>query len=202
MADDASDQLPVISLTDAASLKLHEVIGAHPNPVAGLRLQILGRTDEGFQHVLSLVEEGAEIEDDVVVEASDLRVFVEKRNTRYLDGIEIDFEDKGPDQSGLEFTNPTPLWFDERESQIHELFEQQINPQIAAHGGAISLLGVEGRTVYVEFSGGCVGCGMLDVTLKQGVEVAVKQQVEGIDDIVDSTDHASGNNPYYKPAKK
>ena len=202
MADDASDQLPVISLTDAASLKLHEVIGGHPNPVAGLRLQILGRTDEGFQHVLSLVEEGAEIEDDIVVEASDLRVFVEKRNTRYLDGIEIDFEEKGPDQSGLEFTNPNPLWFDERESQIHELFEQQINPQIAAHGGAISLLGVEGRTVYVEFSGGCVGCGMLDVTLKQGVEVAVKQQVDDIDDIVDSTDHASGNNPYYKPAKK
>ncbi len=200
MADEAKP--PVISFTDQASLKLHEVISNHPNPVAGLRLQILGRTDEGFQHVLSLVEEGAELDDDIVVEASDLRVFVETRNTRYLDGIEVDFEDKGPDESGLEFTNPNPQWFDEREAQIHTLFEQQINPQIASHGGMISLLEVRGRTAYVEFGGGCVGCGMLDVTLKQGVEVAVKQQVEDIDEIVDTTDHASGNNPYYKPAKK
>lgn len=202
MADEAAEQPPEITFTDAATLKLHEVINHHPNPVAGLRLQILGRTDDGFQHVLSLVEEGAEVEGDTVVEASDIRVFVESRNNRYLDGVEIHYEEKGPDQSGLEFTNPNPLWFDEREEQIHTLFEQQINPQIAAHGGAISLLEVRGRTAYVEFSGGCVGCGMLDVTLKQGVEVAVKQQVEGIDEIVDTTDHASGNNPYYKPSKK
>jgi Fe/S biogenesis protein NfuA len=202
MADDTEQQPPEIKFTDAATLKLHEVINHHPNPVAGLRLQILGRTDEGFQHVLSLVEEGAEVEGDTVVEASDIRVFVETRNSRYLDGVEIHFEEKGPDQSGLEFSNPNPQWFDEREQQIHELFERQINPQIASHGGAISLLEVRERTAYVEFSGGCVGCGMLDVTLKQGVEVAVKQQVEDIDEIVDTTDHASGNNPYYKPSKK
>lgn len=202
MADEAAEQPPEITFTEAATLKLHEVINHHPNPVAGLRLQILGRTEDGFQHVLSLVEEGAEVEGDTVVEAADIRVFVESRNLRYLDGVEIHYEEKGPDQSGLEFTNPNPLWFDEREEQIHTLFEQQINPQIAAHGGTISLLEVRGRTAYVEFGGGCVGCGMLDVTLKQGVEVAVKQQVEGIDEIVDTTDHASGNNPYYKPSKK
>jgi Fe/S biogenesis protein NfuA len=202
MTDETTEPTPSISLTNAASLKLHEVINHHPNPVAGLRLQILGRTDDGFQHVLSLVEEGAEIDDDTIVEAGEIRVFVETRNNRYLDGVEIDFEEKGPDQSGLEFTNPNPLWFDEREFQIQQLFDEQINPQIASHGGAISLLGVDGRTAYVEFSGGCVGCGMLDVTLKQGVEVALKEQVKDIDDIVDSTDHASGNNPYYKPSKK
>ena len=106
MADEAKP--PVISFTDQASLKLHEVISNHPNPVAGLRLQILGRTDEGFQHVLSLVEEGAELDDDIVVEASDLRVFVETRNTRYLDGIEVDFEDKGPDRERPRIHEPEP----------------------------------------------------------------------------------------------
>ena len=136
------------------------------------------------------------------VEAGGIRVYVESRDASYLNDLEIDFFDDGEGNQGLEFRNPNPLWRDPREFQLQDLFDQQINPQIASHGGMISLISVQGRTAYVEFGGGCVGCGMLDVTLKQGVEVAVKDQIPEIDDIVDITDHNQGENPYYKPAKK
>jgi IscR-regulated protein YhgI len=193
-----------IRFTDEAHAKLSEVIDNHPNPVAGLRLTIQGREGGKIQHLLSLVEEGAQVEDDLEVddEQGALRVFVSSRDAAYLDNIEIHYFDDQAGNAGLEFRNPNPLWSDPREFAIQQLFDEHINPQIAAHGGVISLLGVEGRTAYVEFGGGCVGCGMLNVTLKQGVEVAVKENVADIDEIVDVTDHQSGTNPYYKPSKK
>ncbi len=194
---------PEIRFTDDAAEKLAEVIGNHPNPVAGLRLQILGRAEGQFQHVLSLVEDGAQIEDDIVVETDDgIRVFVERMNAKYLDGVEINYADKGPGRTGLEFSNPNPLWMDEREELVQRIFDEQVNPAIAAHGGIVNLLAVDGDTAYVQFGGGCQGCGMVNVTLQQGVEVAVKELVPSIEHIVDATDHQSGTNPYYQPAKK
>ena len=195
------EHAPTILFTDAAVDKLTDIVENHSNPVAGLRLQIAGRDDGKFQHLLSLVEAGAEIPGDIAVETNAVRVYVQPRDTRYLDGVTVGFSEDDDGQH-LEFTNPNPIWSDPREFAIQDLFNTAINPQIASHGGVISLLGVEGRIAYVEFGGGCVGCGMLNVTLKQGVEVAVKEQVEDIDEIVDTTDHASGTNPYYQPAKK
>jgi len=185
-SDNSQDPQPAVAFTSDASSKLAEVIEGHPNPVAGLRLQITGRADGELQHVLSMVEDGAQIEGDIFIEA---------------DGIEIHFEDQ-PGQSGLEFRNPNPLWFDEREAAVQRVFDDQINPAIASHGGVVNLLGVEDSTAFVEFGGGCQGCGMIAVTLKQGVETAVFEQVPSIDRIVDSTDHDSGENPYYAPEKK
>jgi Fe/S biogenesis protein NfuA len=72
-----------------------------------------------------------------------------------------------------------------------------INPAIASHGGFVNLLDVTNNTVYLEFSGGCHGCGMANVTLKYGVERAIREQVPGVGEILDRTDHASGRNPYY-----
>ena len=65
----------------------------------------------------------------------------------------------------------------------------------------MGLLDVKDETAYIELGGGCVGCGMVDVTLKQGVEVAIKAAVPTITQVVDTTDHASGNNPYFQPNK-
>ena len=135
------------------------------------------------------------------IEAGDICVYTDQRSAPYLRNIEVHYFQDGEEQ-GLEFRNPNPLWIDSREFQIQDLLDQFINPQIAAHGGRVELIGIEGRTAYVEFGGGCVGCGMIAVTLKQGVEVAVKENVADIDDVVDTTDHASGTNPYYQPSKK
>ena len=73
---------------------------------------------------------------------------------------------------------------------------------VAAHGGHVSLLGVKGNTVYLKLGGGCQGCGQADVTLKQGIETAIRLAAPEVGDILDSTDHASGRNPYYTPSAK
>jgi Fe/S biogenesis protein NfuA len=76
------------------------------------------------------------------------------------------------------------------------------NPAIASHGGRADLVAVEEDTAYLRLSGGCAGCGMAAVTLSQGIEVAIRESVPEIVNIVDVTDHASGTNPYYEAAKK
>lgn len=204
MARKDEGSTPSISFTEDALQKLCEVIAAQPQPIAGLRLQITGRQRGQFEHVLSIVEHGKETAGDVTVSPAGLPVpvFVEGRNVDYLDGVRIHYRYKGPDRSGLEFTNPNPLWRGRAEQQIQEIIDMQLNPAIAAHGGYINLLAVEGDTAYIEMGGGCVGCSMADVTLRQGVEASIIGVVPGIARIVDRTDHASGTNPYYQPAKK
>ena len=70
------------------------------------------------------------------------------------------------------------------------------------HGGFIEVLSVKGDTTYIHMGGGCQGCGMASVTLKQGVERSVMDRVPEIVKILDTTDHASGTNPYYAPSTK
>jgi len=72
---------------------------------------------------------------------------------------------------------------------------------VAAHGGLISLVDVQDDTVYIRLEGGCQGCGMADVTLKQGIEEQIKRTVPQIATVLDVTDHAGGANPYYQPSK-
>ncbi len=91
---------------------------------------------------------------------------------------------------------------DELRERVQEVIEREINPQVAAHGGFISLLDVKENVVYIQMGGGCQGCGMADVTLKQGIEKAIRHAVPQIGEILDATDHASGRNPYYSPSKK
>ena len=83
-----------------------------------------------------------------------------------------------------------------------QVLNEQINPAIAAHGGFVELLDIRDNVAYVQLGGGCQGCGMADVTLKQGIAVAIKQDVPEIVDVVDVTDHNAGQNPYFRPSKK
>lgn len=87
-------------------------------------------------------------------------------------------------------------------ARAEEVLEAQINPAVAAHGGVISLIDVKDATIYVKLGGGCQGCGMASVTLKQGVEQAFRDAIPELDDVLDTTDHASGTNPYYSPSSK
>ena len=84
---------------------------------------------------------------------------------------------------------------------IQSLLTDHINPAVASHGGHIALVDVRESTVYIRLEGGCQGCGMADVTLKQGIEVEIKRTVPTIQAVLDVTDHAGGDNPYYQPGK-
>lgn len=87
--------------------------------------------------------------------------------------------------------------------RVLEILESEVNPQIAAHGGRADLVGVDDEAVaYVMLSGGCQGCGLAQVTLSQGIAVAIEEAVPEISRIVDVTAHAQGTNPYYQASKK
>jgi Fe/S biogenesis protein NfuA len=210
MADDittteaASDAaVPRVLITEAASAKVREVLEAQGERVAGVRLTIAGRGPEGFQHGFSLVLHEALPEGDAVVDTDGIFTYLEARNVPYLDGIAIDYEANESGVGGrFTFENPNPLWLDDISRRIQDLFDQAINPQIAAHGGVVNLIEVVGPIAYVELGGGCQGCNLANVTLKQGIEAAVLEYVPEIAEVRDTTDHASGENPFYKPSKK
>ena len=84
---------------------------------------------------------------------------------------------------------------------IQRILDEQVNPAVASHGGHISLVDVQENTAYIRLEGGCQGCGMADVTLKQGVETAIMREVPTITSVLDATDHAGGENPYFQPGK-
>ncbi len=81
--------------------------------------------------------------------------------------------------------------------KVQSVLENQINPAIASHGGAATLIGVEGNDIYLRLGGGCQGCGMAQVTLTQGIEASLREAVPEIGNIIDATDHAAGDNPYF-----
>ena len=84
---------------------------------------------------------------------------------------------------------------------VQKSLEEKINPAVQSHGGFVELVAIEDGTAYLRFGGGCQGCGMINVTLKQGVEKVLFEDVPEIKKVMDITDHASGDNPYYQPAK-
>ena len=85
--------------------------------------------------------------------------------------------------------------------KIQQLLEESINPAVAGHGGFVQLIDVKDNVVYIQMGGGCQGCGMADVTLKAGIERMIMEEVPEVSEVLDTTDHASGNNPYYTPGK-
>jgi Fe-S cluster biogenesis protein NfuA len=84
---------------------------------------------------------------------------------------------------------------------VRRVVDEQINPAVAAHGGFVRLVEVAADTVFIRFEGGCQGCAMAHVTLCQGVEVMIKEQVRGVTAVVDVTDHEGGTQPYFKTRK-
>jgi Fe/S biogenesis protein NfuA len=87
-------------------------------------------------------------------------------------------------------------------ARVQELIDTMINPAVAGHGGYVELIDVQDNRVYLQMGGGCQGCGAADITLKSGIERLLKEEIPEIVEILDTTDHASGSNPYYTPGKQ
>ena len=81
--------------------------------------------------------------------------------------------------------------------KIQSLLDEKINPAVASHGGRIDLVDYVNRRVYIKMSGGCQGCSSSAMTLRQGVEKAILEAFPRVREIIDTTDHESGSNPYY-----
>ena len=86
--------------------------------------------------------------------------------------------------------------------KVAVIFDTRINPMVAGHGGRVDLIDVQDAVVMLRLQGGCQGCGMADVTLRQGIEATLRQVAPEVRGVVDVTDHATGANPYFASAKK
>lgn len=86
-------------------------------------------------------------------------------------------------------------------TRVQQVLDEMINPGVAAHGGFVELLDVQDDNVFIRMGGGCQGCGAADVTLKMGIEKLIREQVPQVREILDTTDHGSGQNPFYAPSK-
>jgi Fe/S biogenesis protein NfuA len=90
---------------------------------------------------------------------------------------------------------------DDLKTKVQQLIESMINPAVAGHGGFVELVDVQDNRVYLQMGGGCQGCGAADVTLKQGIERLIKEEIPEVAEVLDATDHSAGSNPYYTPGK-
>jgi Fe/S biogenesis protein NfuA len=90
---------------------------------------------------------------------------------------------------------------EELATKVQELIDSTINPAVAGHGGFVQLVEVKDNKVYLQMGGGCQGCGAADVTLKAGIERMIFEEIPEVTEVLDTTDHASGSNPYYAPSK-
>lgn len=90
---------------------------------------------------------------------------------------------------------------DEIRHKVQDLLNSEINPAVGMHGGWVELIDVRKNSIYIRMGGGCQGCGAADVTLKQGIEKSIRNLVPQVGEILDTTDHAAGRNPYYQPSK-
>ena len=186
-----------LTITPIAKEQILAAIAEEERQGLGLRVAISGRGPTGFRYSLDLVAPGENLPDDLVIEEGEFKIFVDKKSVPKLEGTTIDFVIR-LQESGFKFDNPNSMWGDENARKVQEVIDQKINPSIASHGGYVTLLDVRDDVAYISFGGGCQGCGMVDVTLKQGVQVMIKEAVPELKDVLDTTDHAAGTNPYYQ----
>jgi len=190
----------MIKVTERAQEKIKEAIQNYKDPVVGIRATAQARSPFQINYGLAFVSPEGIKENDIAIKFDDFNIYYEDSVKDYLNGVTLDFQD-GLHGSGFKFVN-VPRIPEKYKGTIAEkvvkVLDEQINPSIAGHGGFVSLIDVKGTEVIIQMGGGCQGCGMANVTLKEGVEVALKEAIPEITSIRDITDHSSGENPYYK----
>jgi Fe/S biogenesis protein NfuA len=206
-ADTAAAIDPVVAVTDSALAKILELRAAEEDPdTLGLRIEVTGVRGADFTYDLAF-EPLDEVEpDDVIYRIGGLAVVVPVDSVENLQGATLDLP-KHSDQGGLVLRNPnrpkTPQLGDPidlkgtPEEKVRQLLDQQVNPAIAMHGGYTEVVKVEGDTAYITMGGGCQGCALSAMTLRQGIETAILGAVPEITEVVDLTDHGAGDNPFY-----
>jgi Fe/S biogenesis protein NfuA len=178
-----------------------------------LWVEVTGARDGAYTYDIYFQAAADAAPGDSVTDDDGLAVVVPESSLARIVGARLDWSDDG--DGGLVIVNPNtpprPQAFADRPEvdltsdlaqRVLKVLESQVNPSIAMHGGHADLVAVEEGVVYVRLSGGCQGCGLASVTLSQGIEVALRDSVPEVVSVVDVTDHASGANPYYEPAKK
>jgi Fe/S biogenesis protein NfuA len=204
-----TDASLIITITDEALRELLALRDAEPEgDRLGLRLEIVSNPGEDFKYDLSFdVVTKAAFSDEVRThsrpEFGSLKVIVPAAAIDLLEGATLDHtatqglvirnpnKPKAPSVEGLVST-------DALSAEVETLIKTEVNPALAAHGGFVTYVGHDGEgTAYLTMGGGCHGCSMSRMTMLDGVQTMLVEQLPEIERVRDLTDHASGENPYY-----
>ncbi len=192
----------MLTFTDKAREMVLSFMGADADGEQALRIKMDG-SPIAPQFELTLVGTTDRADDDVSVDAGGFTVLLDSSSAPRLDGATVDFIER-LNESGFE-VKPVPGADTEGPSaptgpiaeRVQDLLDGQVNPSIAAHGGEIRLADVQGTEIYLEMMGGCQGCAMSRLTLRQGVEKMIHQSIPEVTAIHDITDHVAGENPFF-----
>ncbi len=191
-----------VEITDSAQIYLAGLLEKQEGDV-DVRMFVLNPGTPEAETCLSYCREGEVQEDDELMELDTFRVYFEKRSVPFLDEAKVDFAEdkmggqltiKAPNSRVPRISDDSPL-----EDKVNYVLWNEVNPALAAHGGQVSLMEIaEGPTAVLQFGGGCQGCSMLDVTLKDGVEKTLMERLPELSSVCDITDHSDTSNAYYQ----
>ncbi len=188
----------MVEFTDRARAMVKTFAEYTEDPV--LRIRMAG-SPLSPEYEFALVDEDPGAGDEVVQEQG-FRVLIDEASARKLAGATVEWTET-PQGAGFEVRNPNVRGLGQVEpsgplaERVKQVLVERVNPAVASHGGHIGLVDIEDNIVYIEMSGGCQGCGLAAVTLQKGVERMLREAIPEIAGVVDATDHARGENPYY-----
>jgi Fe/S biogenesis protein NfuA len=193
----------MIQITDAAQAYFRRLIEQQEAGFLGIRLSAMRAGTPSADARLEFCEQADLDGSEWALECEGFTLYVEGASAPFFDGAEIDFKEalgggqvniKAPRIKGGDGAGEGSVV-----ARVQRVLDTEINPQLAAHGGRVSIEQITAENaVVLRFGGGCHGCGMVDVTLRQGVEVTLRERVPEVTAVIDATDHDSGSNPYYK----
>jgi Fe/S biogenesis protein NfuA len=172
----------------------------------GLRIEVTGVRGADFTYDLAFEPLAEAADDDHTYDDRGLTVVIPADSVTNLEGATLDLP-SAASQGGLVLRNPnrpeTPTLGEAielegtPEEKVRQLLDRQVNPALASHGGYAALQKVEGSAAHISMGGGCQGCAVSAMTLRDGIEAAILANVPEITEVVDTTDHAAGENPFY-----
>ncbi|HUY57607.1 MAG TPA: NifU family protein [Candidatus Micrarchaeaceae archaeon] len=192
--------LPRLELNESTATRIRQFRERQGHPEAWVAVNPGGLQGERLTFTFALVEPGELKPDEILVEGRPDILFVAPRIiSRHVVGSQVRSD---PTSGALSLETGYNPDDDPLAQAVQQMLDAEINPAVAGHGGYIGLLDIADGVAYVQMGGGCQGCGLAEVTLSQGVRGAIIERFPEIVEVVDTTDHASGSNPYYEPAKK
>jgi Fe/S biogenesis protein NfuA len=207
MTDAVLDTERIITITDRAHEQILTLRAAEDDGDGlGLRIEVTGVRGADFTYDLAFEPLDEADADDQRYDDRGLVVLIPSDSIENLRGATLDLPTVAG-QGGLVLRNPnrpqTPTLGEAielegtPEEKVRQLLDQQVNPALASHGGMATLVKVEGSAAHIAMGGGCQGCAVSAMTLRDGIEAAILANVPEITEVVDTTDHSAGENPFY-----
>lgn len=193
----------MINISDSAQTHFRKLIAMQGGDDLGIRLRARNPGSPAADCELEFCDAGERNGDDWVIECAGFNLYVDSASAPWLDAAQVDYK-ATPTGGELSIHAPNlrghaPEADASLAIRVQYLLEAQINPKLASHGGHVRLDSVSAdNEVVLRFGGGCQGCGMASVTMKQGVEKTLREHFPEITAVRDATDHAAGHSPYYK----